>query len=164
MFHAHVPIGLGLILALGAGSAVWTAKLESKDGSKISGTARVETVPAMTPPKDSLTPPPETQVASDEDLRVTVNLTSAPANASLGWGLYSGKCSDTNAGAPATVIGSPTAYSSIKVDAQGMGTATSTVKGAKVVAGSNYYVGVLQAQGGKLAACGHLEAAKTSTD
>ena len=163
MFHVNVPVGLSLILALGAGT-VWNAKLESKDGSKISGTARVETVPApaMTPPKDSVTPPAETPVeASPEELRVTLNLANAPANASLGWGLYSGKCSD--ASAASTVIGSPTAYSPVKIDAAGTGTASAMVKGAQV-AGGNYYVGVLGAEPGKLAACGNLEREKTSTD
>jgi hypothetical protein len=150
---------LGLILAMGVGSAAWTAKLESKDGSKISGTARVETVAApMTPPKDSLTPPAAPAEAGEE-LRVSVTLSNAPANASLGWGLYTGKCSDTSAG---SILGSPTAYSPVKIDGQGNGTATSMVKGAKV-AGGNYYVGV-QGDGGKMAACGNLEPAKTSTD
>jgi len=51
MLQVQLPVGVGLILALGAGSGVWTAKLDSRDDSKITGTARVESVPApaMTP-------------------------------------------------------------------------------------------------------------------
>lgn len=163
MFQFQFPVGLGLIVALGAGSAVWTAKLDSKDGSKITGTARVESVAPMTPPKDSTMPPAAEPASSAEELRVTLTLSNAPANASLGWGLYTGKCSDTNAGAPSSVLGSASAYSSIKVDGAGNGTATSMVKGAQV-AGGNYYVGVQGPEGGKLAACGNLEPSKTSTD
>ena len=99
MFHIHVPVGLGLVLALGAGSAVWTARLDGKDGSKISGTAQVESITVMPPsdsailPKDTI-PPAGTSTtpakASPEELRVTVTLSNAPANASLSWYLYSG--------------------------------------------------------------------------
>lgn len=169
MFQAQVPVGLSLILALGAGSAAWTAKLDSKDGSKISGTARVETVlPAMTPPKDSVTPPKDSTPvapaeASPEELRVSITVAGAPANASLGWGLYTGKCGDSNAGAASAALGMPASYTPIKIDAQGNGTATSMVKGGPSPASGDYYVGVQRPEGGKLAACGNLEPAKTST-
>jgi hypothetical protein len=177
MLHLKIPVGLGLILAMGAGSTVWTAKLDSKDGSKISGTARVESVPVVTPPvtppKDSLIPPKDSvsqastsatsSEASPEELRVTITLSNAPANASLVWNLYSGKCSDSGAGAPSSVLGTPSSYSPVKIDGQGNGTSTAMVRGAKVT-GDDYYIGVLRAEpGGKLAACGNLEPAKVST-
>ena len=175
MLHVKIPVGLGLILAMGAGSTVWTAKLDSKDGSKISGTAKVESVPAVsppvTPPKDSMIPPKDSvspaattsAAASPEELRVTITLSNAPANASLVWNLYSGKCSDSSAGAPSSVLGSPSSYSPVKIDGQGNGTATATVREAKVT-GDDYYIGVLRAEpGGKLAACGNLEPSKVST-
>jgi len=168
MIHIHVPVGLGLVLALGAGSAVWTARLDGKDGSKISGTAQVESTPVV-PPGDSMIPPKDTippagtstpAKASPEELRVTVTLSNAPANASLSWYLYSGTCNDMNAGDVESILGVPSSYSPIKVDGSGNGTTTSMIRGARVADGS-YYVGVLAA--GKLAACGNLEASKTST-
>ena len=169
MLQVQIPV-VGLILALGAGSAAWTAKLESRDDSKISGTARVESVPApaMTPPKDSVIPPKDSTPvapaeASPEELRVSITVAGAPANASLGWGLYTGKCGDSNAGAASAALGMPASYSPIKIDAQGNGTATSMVKGGPSPASGDYYVGVQRPEGGKLAACGNLEPAKTST-
>jgi len=173
MLQIHVPVGLGLILALGAGSATWTARLDGKDGSKITGTARVESIPAVVPPKDSLIPPNDSippagttatpAESSPEELRVTITLSNAPANASLAWGLFSGKCSDSNAGAASTALGMPASYSPVKVDAEGNGTATSLVRGGPQVSAGDYYVGVQRPEGGKLAACGNLEPAKTST-
>jgi len=169
MFHIHISAGLGLVLALGAGSAVWTARLDGKDGSKISGTAQVESIP-LTPPSDSAIPPKDTippaatvttpAKASPDELRVTLTLSNAPANASLSWYLYSGTCGDTNAGDVESILGVPSSYSPIKVDGSGNGTTTSMIRGAHVATGT-YYVGILAA--GKLAACGNLEPSKTST-
>jgi hypothetical protein len=162
MFHIHVPVGLGLVLALGAGSAVWTARLDGKDGSKISGTAQVESIPVM-PPSDSTMPPKDTipPAGTPEELRVTVTLSNAPANASLSWYLYSGSCDASSAGDAESILGVPSSYSPVKVDGSGNGTTTVMIRGAHVAAG-NYYVGVLAA--GKVAACGNLEPSKTSTD
>jgi hypothetical protein len=91
---------------------------------------------------------------------VTVTLTDAPKNASLSWYIYSGSCTDSNAGAAESILGVPSSYGPIKVDGSGNGTTTSMIRGAQVASGS-YYVGVIG--GGKLAACGNLEPAKTST-
>jgi hypothetical protein len=41
MSNVPASVALGLIAALVANPTVWTAKLDGKDGSKISGTARV---------------------------------------------------------------------------------------------------------------------------
>ena len=164
MLPVHVPVGLGLILALGAGSAAWTARLDGKDGSKISGTAQVESTPAM-PPSDSATPPkdsmPATTPAAPAELRVTITLSNAPANSSLSWYLYSGSCNDANAGAAESILGVPSTYNPVKVDGSGNGSTTSSIRGAQVESG-NYYVGILG--GGKLTACGNLEPAKTSSE
>jgi hypothetical protein len=169
MSPLQFPVGLGLLLALGAGSGVWTAKLDGKDGSKISGTAQVESVPVM-PPSDSAIPPRDTippaaptagRQASPEELRVTVTLSNAPANASLSWYLYSGSCNASSAGDAETILGLPSSYRPVKVDGSGNGSTTVAVRGAQVGIGGSYYVGVLAA--GKLAACGNLEATKTST-
>ena len=164
MLAIHVPVGLGLILALGAGSGAWTARLDGKDGSKISGTALVETAP-VTPPADSATPPTDsmpatTTPAAPAELRVTITLNNAPANASLSWYVYSGSCNADSAGDAETIVGLPSSYSPIKVDGSGNGSATWTIRSAHIDAGT-YYVGILG--GGKLAACGNLEPSKTST-
>jgi len=119
MLPVQLPVSLGLILALGAGSAAWTARLDGKDGSKISGTAQVESTPAM-PPSDSATPPkdsmPATTPAAPAELRVTITLSNAPANSSLSWYLYSGSCNDANAGAAESILGVPSTYNPVKVD------------------------------------------------
>ena len=166
MLPVQVPVGLSLILALGAGSAAWTARLEGKDGSKVSGTAQVESTPAMpasdsaNPPKDSM---PAPTPAAPAELRVTVTLSNAPANASLSWYLYSGSCSDASAGAAESILGVPSTYSPVKIDGSGNGSTTVSIRGAQMESG-NHYVGVHAAGGGKLAACGNLEPAKTSSD
>ena len=168
MFHIHVPIGLaGLVLALGAGSAAWTAKIEGRDGSKITGTAQVESASAIT---DSATAPRDTTAPADTtpkpatpppgEVRVTISLDNAPANASLSWYLYNGKCSAESAGDAESIVGVTSSYSPIKVDASGHGTITLPIRGAEIGTGM-YYVGIIA--GGKLAACGDLEQSKTST-
>ena len=166
MLHINVPIGLALALALGAGSEVWTARLEGRDGSKISGIAQVESRPVSSPgdsavsPRDTLAPVP-TPARPSGELKVTISLSDAPKNASLSWYLYSGTCSAESAGDAESIVGLPSSYSPIKVDGSGNGTATSMIRGGQVGAG-NYYVGIIS--GGALAACGNLEPSKTSTD
>jgi len=161
MFHIQFPVGLSLVIALGTGSAVWTAKLDGKDGNKISGTAQVEAA-TVTPPSDSPIPPKDTIPAdstpaahpSPDELRVTLTVNSASPNASLSWYLYSGSCNATSAGDAESILGLPSSYVPIKVDGSGNGTAIATVRGARVGTGT-YYVGILG--GGKLVACGNLE-------
>jgi hypothetical protein len=161
MFHIQFPVGLSLVLALGTGSAVWTAKLDGKDGSKISGTAQVES-PTVMPPSDTPIPPKDTIPAdsttsthqSPNDLRVTLTVSNASPNASLSWYLYSGSCNAASAGDAESILGLPSSYIPIKVDGSGNGTAVTTVRGAQVGTG-NFYVGILG--GGKLVACGNLE-------
>lgn len=163
MLPLQIPVGLGVLLALGAGSGVWTAKLDGRDGSKISGTAQVESIPVM-PPSDSAIPPRDTippagstarAQASPEELRVTVTLSNAPANASMSWYLYSGTCSASSAGDAESILGLPSSYSPVKVDGSGNGSTSIVVRGAQVGTGGSYYVGILAA--GTLAACGNLE-------
>ncbi|HKP29840.1 MAG TPA: hypothetical protein VJU15_10575 [Gemmatimonadales bacterium] len=156
MSNVPVSVALGLIAALVANPTVWTAKLDGKDGSKISGTARVETIAPVTPPRDSAMPP-ATPMSGADEVRVTVTVNGAAPNSTLSWNLRSGECSakvaETN-----TVGG---ATGSIKVDGQGSGTATSQVK-ATLPAGGDLHIAVND--GGKVAACGDLEASKTSTE
>ena len=163
MFPIQVPVGLSLVLALGAGSAVWTAKLDGKDGSKISGTAQVESATLM-PPSDSTTPPKDSTTTahpSPTELRVTVTLSNAAANASLSWYLYSGSCNAGSAGDAESIVGLASSYVPVKIDGSGNGSTTTTVRGVQIGTG-NYYVGIIAAGGGKLAACGNLEP-QTST-
>ena len=155
MSNVASSVAFGLIAALVANPSVWTAKLDSKDGSKISGTARVETVAPAPTPTDSATPP--TGTPSMGDLQVTVTVNNAAPNSNLSWNLRSGEC-DGKVAEAHTVGG---ASGSIKVDAQGTGTASTQVK-ANLPAGSDFHVAVND--GGKVAACGNLEAAKTSTE
>ena len=151
MSNVLMSVAFGLIVAAAASPSVWTAKLDGKDGSKLSGTARVETVAPATP-RDTTNPMP-----AGGELRVTVTVNNAAPNSTLSWSLRSGECHD--ASAEVKEIGSATG--SIKVDAQGTGTATSQVK-ATLPATGDFHVAVND--GGKVAACGDLEAAKTSTE
>lgn len=153
MIHIPIPAALSLVVALGASSAAWTARLEGREGSKISGTAQVEAVPVMpkdTVPADSTT----TSRPASNELRVTVTLSKAPENASLSWYLYSGSCSAASAGDAESIVGLPSSYAPIKIDGSGNGTTTVTIREAQVGTGT-HYVGVLA--GGKVAACGNLE-------
>jgi hypothetical protein len=154
--HINVPIGLGLVLALSAGPEVWTARLEGRDGSRITGIAQVESM-SVAPADTSPTP-----ARASGDLKVTVTLSDAPKNASLSWYLYSGSCHAESAGDAEAIIGLPSSYDRIKVDGSGNGTTTSMIRGGQVGAGK-YYVAIHAAGGGRLAACGNLEPATTST-
>jgi len=155
MSFVPASVALGAVLALVANPAVWTAKLDGKDGSKISGTARVETIAPAPMPTDSASPP--TGTPSMGELKVTVTVNNAAPNSSLTWNLRSGEC-DGKVAEAHTVGG---ATGSIKVDAQGTGTVSTQVK-ANLAEGSDFHVAVND--GAKVAACGDLEAAKTSTE
>jgi hypothetical protein len=146
MSNVPVSVAFGVIAALVANPSVWTAKLDGKDGSKISGTARVETVAPTPPPADSAMPPAGGAVSAG-DLKVTVTVNNAAPNSSLTWNLRSGEC-DGKVAEAHTVGG---ASGSIKVDAQGTGTASTQVK-ANLPAGSDFHVAVND--GAKVAACG----------
>lgn len=154
MSNVPVSVALGVVAALIANPTVWTAKLDGKDGSKISGTARVETVAPTPAPTDSAMPPAGSSTA---ELKVTVTVNNAAPNSSLSWSLNTGDCDDK--GAEVKPVGG--ASGTIKVDASGAGTATAQVKGTMPMSDEHH---VAINEGGKVAACGDLEAAKTSTD
>lgn len=159
MSFVPVSVAFGVALAIAANPSVWTAKLNGQDGSKINGSARVETVAAVTPPTDSATPPSTAAPASE--LRVTVTVNNAAPNSTLSWSLRSGECDDK--GTEVKVIG--TASGSVKVDGQGSGTTTTSVKGMLPSGTDDFHIALNSHEGsGKLAACGDLEAAKTSTE
>ena len=164
---------LSLIAAAAANPSVWTAKLEGKDGSKLTGTARVESgsAPVTTAPRDSATPPrdstmrdttaqkPMTSATNSDDLRVTLTVSNAPQNTTLLWSIREGECS-TKGDEVKVVAG---ATGNITVDAQGNGTATSSIK-ATLPSGDVHVAVYGRQEAGKLAACGDLEPAKTSTE
>ena len=157
MSNVPASVALGLIAALVANPSVWTAKLDGKDGSKVSGTARVETVAPTPPPADSANPPAGNPTPSTGELRISVTVNNAAPSSTLSWTLRSGECDDKVA--ETHTVGSATG--SITVDAQGTGTATTQVK-ANLPADSDFHVAVND--GAKVAACGDLEPAKTATE
>ena len=176
MSYVPVSVALGVIAALVANPSVWTAKLEGKDGSKITGTARVESAsgPVTTAPRDSAMPPRDSTMrdttanrpATAEshhtgagDLNVTINVSNAPQNTTLLWSIREGECDQK--GADVKVVSGATG--NLTVDAQGNGTATSKVK-ANLPTGDVHVAVYGRQDAGKLAACGELEAAKTSTE
>jgi len=167
-----------LVVAAAASPSVWTAKLEGKDGSKITGTARVESgASAAMPKRDSTMQPRDTTMPRDTtasyrdttkaqpsysttgmgDLRVTISVNNAPQNSTLTWSIRSGECHD----ASAEVKDVTSATGSIKVDASGNGTASSQVKATLPTTGDLH---IVVNDGAKQAACGDLEPAKTSTE
>ncbi|HEX9895456.1 MAG TPA: CHRD domain-containing protein [Gemmatimonadales bacterium] len=167
--HFTVALGtLGLLALVGSNPATWTAKLEGKDRSAISGTARVEApaAPAVTPdpampPRDTMPPPaPEPAKPMDNQLRATLSITNAPQNATLSWHVHQGKC-----GSNGPIVGSSAAYQPVKVDAQGSGTASASVT-ASLQEKGEYYADVhsSQDQGAQVAACGTLEYQRTRAD
>ena len=175
MSFIPASVAIGLVAAIAANPSVWTAKLNGQDGSKINGTARVESVAPVTPPRDSATaprdsataprdsatPPASTPTPASDELRVTVTINNAAPNSTLSWSLRSGECDDK--GTDVKVIGA--ASGSVKVDAQGSGTATTSVKATLPSGTDDFHIALNSHEGsGKLAACGDLEAAKTSTE
>ena len=112
---------------------VWTATLLQKDGSGISGTARLEAV-------------------EHDSTRATVTVKGAAPNAALSWGIHTGKCS-----APGAMLGGGGAYQSVQADSSGGGSATSTLK-FEPKSGTDYSVIVHGSAEGSIAACGELKA------
>ena len=175
MITGHFTVALGTLglLALVSNPASWSAKLESKDGSTIGGTARVETSgPSMAMPKDTMAPPPRPDTAppappaaqqtpsSTNQAKVTLTITGAKANSTLAWHLHQGKC-----GSNGSLIGDANAYTPLKVDANGSGNATTTVSAALTERGE-YYADVHASadQGSTVSACGNLEYQRTRAD
>lgn len=165
MSGVSASVVLGLIIAAAANPSVWTAKLEGKDGSKITGTARVETgMVTATPDRDTTMPSRDTTKSQTShahtetgDVRVTITVNNAPPNASLTWAIRTHECHD----ASAEVKDIASATGAITVDASGNGTTTSSVKATLPTTGDLH---VVVNDGAKQAACGNLEAAKTSTE
>jgi hypothetical protein len=176
--HFTVALGtLGLLALVGTSAATWTAKLEGKDGSTVSGTVRIETAPpampkdttypkrdTLIPPRDTTQPPNAEPAAATApaggDFRATVSITNAPQNSTLSWHVHQGKCGSNGA-----VVGTATAYMPIKVDARGSGTASASVT-ATLQEKGEYYADVHASpdNAGPVTACGTLEYQRTKAD
>lgn len=175
--HFTVVLGtLGLLALASTNPATWTAKLDSKDGTAITGTARVETVDVTPqrdttmPPTDTLVPPrdttppmpggPTSETLGSNQVRITLTINGAPANTTMAWHLHQGKCGSNGA-----LIGDANAYTPVQVDGSGSATATTTISAALQERGE-YYADVHASaeQGASVAACGSLEYQRTRAD
>ena len=101
-----------------------------------------------------------TSTTGSDDLRVTITVSNAPQNTALLWSIREGKCSEK--GDEVKVVTGATG--SLTVDAQGNGTTTSQVKATLPASGDVHVAVYGRQEAGKLAACGDLEPAKTSTE
>jgi hypothetical protein len=123
----------------------------------------------MAMPKDTMTPPPRPDTTSpapaypspsSNQAKVSVTINGAKANSTLAWHLHQGKC-----GSNGSLIGDANAYTPLKVDGSGSGTATTTVSAALTEKGE-YYADVHTSadQGSTVSACGNLEYQRTKAD
>ncbi|MGQ0703204.1 MAG: hypothetical protein ACT4PM_08750 [Gemmatimonadales bacterium] len=123
---------LGVLAVAGVGALkVWTADLDPKGGSRLDGTARVETV-------------------GPDSLAATVNLEGAGSYATHTWGIHSGKCS-----AIGVMHGMQSAYPAVKADSAGNGMATARIKMS--LGGGDHSVVVHGPAAGSVEACGDLK-------
>jgi len=120
-------------ITVGSSLKVWTAALDEKDGSGVSGSARVETI-------------------KDDSVRATVNIKGAASKASLSWGIHTGKCAALGA-----MLGGGGVYQAVQADSSGGGSATSSLK-LEFKSGTDYSVVVHGSPAGSVAACGELKA------
>ena len=126
-------LGVAGWIGVRSDAKVWTATLLQKDGSGIDGSARLESV-------------------EHDSTRATVTVKGAAPNASLSWGIHSGKCTALGA-----MLGGGGAYQSVQADSSGGGSATSTLK-LELKSGTDYSVVVHGSAAGSVAACGELKA------
>jgi hypothetical protein len=163
--------GVGLLFAMAKPIAnSWTATLSPVGGSSISGTATVDvpdagmSKPDQAPPAgayDSTKKQPtgydSTNKAAPapggESVRASITISGAKEG-EYPWRVTSGKCGGTSGSA----VGSESAYSPIKVSADGKGTAQANIS-AKLTEGSDYSVNVMKSKSDKsVVSCGELQA------
>jgi hypothetical protein len=166
--------GAGLLFALAKPVvSSWTATLSPLGGSNVSGTARVDvpdtgmTKPYQAPPagaydstkKPEPTPTPGATDSShkkaalgnpSEATQASIEITGAKEG-EYPWHVHTGKC-----GASGPPVGGESAYTPIKVSADGKGTATANIS-EKLTAGSDYSVNVHKSKSDKsVISCGEL--------
>jgi hypothetical protein len=167
--------GVGLLFALAKPVATsWTATLSPVGGSNVSGMARVDVPdagmakPYQAPPagtydstkKPEPTPAPTPGDSSrseaalgnpSEATRATIEINGAKEG-EYPWHVHTGKC-----GASGPPIGGETAYSPIKVSADGKGTSQADIT-VKLTEGTDYSVNVHKSMTDKsVISCGELK-------
>ena len=155
--------GVGLLFAMAKPVLTsWTATLSPVGGSAVSGTATVD-VPDAGMAKPDQAPPagaydstkkaePKAEPApGGETARASITISGAKEG-EYPWRVNSGKC-----GGSGPAVGSESAYSPIKVSADGKGTATANIS-AKLTAGTDYSVSVQKSKEDKsVISCGDLQ-------
>jgi hypothetical protein len=136
----------------------WTATLSPVGGSAVSGTATVDVPdagmakPDMAPPAGAYDSAKKAAPApAGESARASITISGAKEG-EYPWRVNSGKC-----GSSGPAVGSESAYSPIKVSADGKGTATANIS-FKPTPGTDYSVSVQKSKSDKAAiACGDLQ-------
>ncbi|MBX3145950.1 MAG: hypothetical protein KF785_04220 [Gemmatimonadales bacterium] len=143
----------GLLIAASFGAASWSATLAAVDGSSIAGRATVQSAAGPSMPTDTTATP-----SAAQSYTATISVTGGPANTSLAWQIHQGRC-----GSGGQTVGSASAYSALRTDAQGAATSTATIAGP-LSEGSEYAVSVHSGSAGSPAiACGDLRASAGGT-
>jgi len=151
--------GVGLLFVLARPIATsWTATLSPVGGSAVSGTATVDVPdagmakPNQAPPAgayDSAKKAPPAPAGETAKASVTI---SGAKEGEYPWHVHSGKCG--SAGPP---VGSASAYTPIKVSADGKGTSQANIT-AKLTPGTDYSVNVHKSkQDMAVISCGDLK-------
>jgi hypothetical protein len=136
----------------------WTATLSPVGGSAVSGTATVE-VPDAGMAKPDQAPPAgaydsakkAAPAPAGETAKASITISGAKEG-EYPWRVSSGKC-----GSSGPALGSESAYSPIKVSADGKGTAQANIS-AKLTPGTDYSVNVQKSKSDKsVISCGDLQ-------
>ena len=151
--------GAGLLFALAKPIATsWTATLSPVGGSAVSGTATVDVPdagmakPDQAPPAgayDSAKKAAPAPAPGGESARASITISGAKEG-EYPWRVISGKC-----GSNGPAVGSESAYSPIKVSADGKGTAQANIS-FKPTPGTDYSVNV-QNKDKAVISCGDLQ-------
>jgi hypothetical protein len=104
MITRAIPLGLAVLSVAAIGTATtWRATLEAKDGSKIGGTALVESM-------------------GYTSSRASVELSGAKPGSLLPWHVHTGAC-----GAKGNVLGDPAVYAPLSVGPDGRASGNATL-------------------------------------
>jgi len=153
-------LGVTGFFAVASVAHTWTATLQSKDGSNISGSARVEQV--VKPTADTAMPRdttmPKDMKKDDGGYSATVTVTGAKPSTNLAWHVHQGKCAET----PGAIVGRESDYAKLSTDDKGNGSVTSTLP-ISLVERSEYSLSVHRGpdKASGVSACGDLVLTKT---
>jgi hypothetical protein len=155
--------GVGLLFVMAKPIATsWTATLSPVGGSAVSGTATVDVPDAGMAKPDQAPPAGAYDSTKKMDNKAEPGRDGGSAKASITisgakegeypWRVNSGKC-----GGSGPAVGSESAYSPIKVSADGKGSATANIS-ANLTAGTDYSVSVQKSKSDKsVISCGDLQ-------